>query len=89
MSEYLVDYGWFVWIIIGLLAGAIAKAVVPGRDPGGCLVTMVLGIAGAVLAGFVGQQMGLYQTGDSAGFIAAIVGAIAILLVYRLFTSMR
>ena len=89
MSEYLVDYGWFVWIIIGLLAGAIAKAVVPGRDPGGCLVTMVLGIAGAVLAGFVGQQMGLYQTGDSAGFIAAIVGAIGILLVYRLFTSMR
>jgi uncharacterized membrane protein YeaQ/YmgE (transglycosylase-associated protein family) len=89
MSEYLVDYGWFVWIIIGLLAGAIAKAVVPGRDPGGCLVTMVLGIGGAVLAGFIGQQLGWYRTGDSAGFLAAIVGAIAILLVYRLFARTR
>ncbi|MGE0179590.1 MAG: GlsB/YeaQ/YmgE family stress response membrane protein [Sphingomonas sp.] len=89
MSQYLVDYGWLGWIIIGLIAGAIAKAVVPGRDPGGCLVTMLLGIGGAVVAGFVGQQLGWYSTGDSAGFIAAIVGAIGILLVYRLFTSVR
>jgi uncharacterized membrane protein YeaQ/YmgE (transglycosylase-associated protein family) len=89
MSQYLANYGWLAWIVIGLIAGAIAKAVVPGRDPGGCLVTMVLGIAGAVLAGFVGQQLGWYETGDSAGFLAAIVGAIVILLVYRLFTSLR
>ena len=89
MSQYLVDYGWLGWIVIGLIAGAIAKAVVPGRDPGGCLVTMLLGIGGAVLAGFLGQQLGWYRTGDSAGFLAAIVGAIAILLVYRLFTSAR
>ena len=89
MSQYLVDYGWLGWIVIGLIAGAIAKAIVPGRDPGGCLVTMLLGIGGAVLAGVLGQQLGWYETGDSAGFIAAIVGAIGILLVYRLFSSMR
>ena len=89
MSEYLVDYGWLGWIVIGLIAGAIAKAIVPGRDPGGCLVTILLGIGGAVLAGFLGQQLGWYRTGDSAGFLAAIVGAIALLLVYRLFSSAR
>lgn len=84
MSEYLVDYGWLLWILIGLVAGAIAKAIVPGRDPGGCLMTILLGIGGAVLAGFLGQQLGWYRTGDSAGFFAAIVGAVLILLVYRL-----
>ena len=89
MSQYLVDYGWLGWIVIGLIAGAIAKAVVPGRDPGGCLVTMLIGIGGAVLAGFLGQQLGWYETGDSAGFLAAIVGAIGILLIYRLVTGMR
>jgi uncharacterized membrane protein YeaQ/YmgE (transglycosylase-associated protein family) len=89
MSQYLVDYGWLGWIVIGLIAGAIAKAVVPGRDPGGCLVTMLIGIGGAVLAGFLGQQLGWYQTGDSAGFLAAIVGAIGILLIYRLIAGMR
>ncbi len=86
MSQYLVDYGWFGWIIIGLVAGLIAKAIVPGRDPSGCLVTTALGIGGAVLAGFLGQQLGWYRTGDSAGFFAAIVGAMLILVVYRLIT---
>lgn len=89
MSQYLADYGWLGWIIIGLIAGAIAKAVVPGRDPGGCLVTILLGIGGAVLAGFLGEQLGWYDRRDSAGFLAAIVGAILILLVYRLFASRR
>jgi uncharacterized membrane protein YeaQ/YmgE (transglycosylase-associated protein family) len=84
MSEYLADHGWLGWILIGLLAGAIAKAVTPGRDPGGCLVTMIIGIAGAVLAGFLGQQLGWYDDGEGAGFLAAIVGAILILLGYRL-----
>jgi uncharacterized membrane protein YeaQ/YmgE (transglycosylase-associated protein family) len=89
MSEYMADYGWFGWIIIGLLAGAIAKAVTPGRDPGGCLVTMLIGIAGAVLAGFIGQQLNWYSPGEGAGFLAAIVGAILILLVYRLISRRR
>ena len=84
MSEYMADYGWFGWILIGLIAGAIAKAVMPGRDPGGCLVTILLGVAGAVLAGFLGQQLGWYSAGEGAGFLAAIVGAILILFVYRL-----
>lgn len=73
------------WIIIGLLAGAAAKLVMPGRDPGGCIVTMLLGIAGALLAGYVGRLAGFYNAGEAAGFIAATLGAIAILAVYRLF----
>ena len=85
MSEYLGDHGWLAWIVIGLLAGAIAKFLTPGRDPGGCLVTIVIGIAGAVLAGFLGQAIGWYGPGEGAGFLAAIVGAILILLVYRAF----
>jgi uncharacterized membrane protein YeaQ/YmgE (transglycosylase-associated protein family) len=84
MSQYLADYGWVTWIIIGLLAGLIAKAITPGRDPSGCIVTILLGIGGAVLAGFLGQQLGWYQAGQGAGFLAAIVGAVLLLFVYRL-----
>jgi uncharacterized membrane protein YeaQ/YmgE (transglycosylase-associated protein family) len=84
MSEYLADYGWLTWTIIGLIAGAIAKAITPGRDPSGCIVTILLGVGGAVLAGFLGQQLGWYRPGEGAGFLAAIVGAILILFVYRL-----
>ncbi|MDX3900997.1 MAG: GlsB/YeaQ/YmgE family stress response membrane protein [Sphingobium sp.] len=72
------------WIVIGLLAGAIARFIMPGRDPGGCVVTLLLGIAGALLAGYVGRLVGLYRADEQAGFIAAIIGAIAILLAYRL-----
>jgi uncharacterized membrane protein YeaQ/YmgE (transglycosylase-associated protein family) len=89
MSQYLADHGWLAWIVIGLIAGAIAKAITPGRDPGGCLVTIVIGIAGAVLAGFLGQQLGWYGQNEGAGFIAAIVGAILILLVYRMIAGRR
>ena len=84
MSEYLANYGWLTWIIIGLIAGAIAKAITPGRDPSGCIVTILIGIGGAVVAGFLGQQLGWYRQGEGAGFLAAIVGAILILFVYRL-----
>ena len=84
MAEYMADYGWLGWILIGLIAGAIAKAVMPGRDPGGCLVTILIGIAGAVLAGFLGRALGWYDTGEGAGFLAAIVGAVLILFVYRM-----
>ena len=89
MAEYMADYGWLVWILIGLLAGAIAKAIMPGRDPGGCLVTILLGIAGAVLAGFLGRALGWYEIGEGAGFLAAIVGAIIILFIYRLIAGRR
>ncbi|WP_066699922.1 GlsB/YeaQ/YmgE family stress response membrane protein [Sphingobium amiense] len=77
------------WIFIGLLAGALAKLVMPGRDPGGCVVTVLLGIAGALLAGFVGRLLGIYAPGQRGGFVAAVLGAIAILAVYRFFTARR
>lgn len=86
LSQYFADHGWLTWIIIGLIAGAIAKALMPGKDPGGCLITIVLGIAGALVAGFLGQAIGWYGPGEGAGFIAAIVGALIILGIYRLFS---
>ena len=85
MSEYMADYGWLGWILIGLIAGLSAKAIMPGRDPSGCIVTILLGVGGAVVAGFLGQQLGWYSQGEGAGFLAAIVGAMILLFVYRLF----
>jgi uncharacterized membrane protein YeaQ/YmgE (transglycosylase-associated protein family) len=72
-------------IVIGLVAGAVAKLLMPGKDPGGILVTILLGIAGAVLANLLGRLVGWYQPGESAGFIAATLGAILVLLLYRKF----
>ena len=72
-------------IIIGLVVGALAKLIMPGRDPGGIIVTILLGIAGAFIASFIGRQLGWYGPGQSAGIIASIVGAIALLLIYRMF----
>ncbi len=89
MSQYLHDYGFLGWILIGLLAGLIAKAITPGRDPQGCIVTILIGVAGAVLAGYLGQKLNWYGPGEGAGFLAAIVGAVLILLVYRLVAGRR
>lgn len=73
-----------LWIvIIGLVAGAIAKFIMPGKDPGGFLVTIGLGIAGALLATLIGKLIGWYKPGESAGFIGAIIGAIILLILYR------
>lgn len=80
----LEGYSWLWWIIIGGIAGGIAKLVMPGRDPGGCIVTILLGIAGAFVAGWLGQMVGWYRPGEGAGFLAAIVGAVIILGLYRL-----
>jgi len=75
----------FIWaIIIGFIAGAIAKFVMPGRDPGGFIVTTLLGIAGAVVATWLGRTLGWYHGAQGAGFIGAIVGAAIILFIYRL-----
>jgi uncharacterized membrane protein YeaQ/YmgE (transglycosylase-associated protein family) len=71
------------WILFGLIVGAIAKLVMPGRDPGGLVVTILLGIVGALVGGFIGRLLGLYQRGESAGFIMATIGAIVILFIYR------
>lgn len=73
------------WIIVGLFAGALARLVMPGRDPGGCVVTILLGIAGALLAGYVGRLLDVYAPGERASFIAAVLGSIAVLAIYRWF----
>jgi len=75
------------WIVFGLIVGAIAKLVMPGRDPGGVLVTIVLGIAGALLGGFLGRSLGWYQSGEAAGFVMATLGAVLLLFVYRRFAA--
>jgi len=85
----LADYGWLSWIVIGALAGGLAKLIMPGRDPGGCIVTILLGIGGAALAGFLGTTLGWYRQNEGAGFLAAIVGALLILLLYRLIARRR
>lgn len=80
-----------IWtLLIGLVAGALAKLIMPGRDPGGILVTMLLGVAGAFVAGFLGRAFGWYnEVGDGPGIIAAIVGALIILAGYRAIVGMR
>jgi uncharacterized membrane protein YeaQ/YmgE (transglycosylase-associated protein family) len=81
----------FLWtLIIGLIVGAIAKLLMPGRDPGGFIVTMLLGVAGALLAGFLGRALGWYDSpGSGPGIIASILGAMLLLFLYRLFTGRR
>lgn len=75
----------FIWsIIIGFIAGVVAKLLMPGRDPGGFIVTTLLGIVGAVVATWIGQAVGWYRPGEGAGFIGAVVGAIILLVLYRL-----
>jgi uncharacterized membrane protein YeaQ/YmgE (transglycosylase-associated protein family) len=72
-------------IVVGLIVGAIAKLLMPGKDPGGFIITILLGIAGAFIAGYLGQAIGWYQPGQPAGWIMSIVGAMILLLLYRLF----
>ena len=81
--------GILSWILFGLVVGIIAKLLMPGRDPGGFIVTILLGIAGALLGGFVGQAMGLYGPGESAGWIMSILGAIVLLVLYRMVARRR
>ena len=79
-----------VWMLfVGLVVGAIAKLLMPGRDPGGIFVTMLLGIAGALVAGFLGRGMGWYQEGQPVGLFASIIGAILLLAVYRMLAARR
>ena len=79
-----------IWtLIIGVVVGAIAKLLMPGRDPGGFFITMLLGIAGAFVGTFLGRALGLYAADQSAGFIASIVGAVILLAIYRLFTRRK
>ncbi len=77
------------WIIFGLIVGIVAKFLMPGRDPGGFVVTAVLGIVGALLGGYLGRAMGWYREGEPAGFIVAVIGAILVLVLYRLLVGRR
>jgi uncharacterized membrane protein YeaQ/YmgE (transglycosylase-associated protein family) len=81
--------GILTWILFGLIVGVLAKLVMPGRDPGGIIVTMLLGIAGAVLGGFIGRAMGLYGPGEAAGFLMSFLGAILLLVLYRMMVRRR
>ncbi len=75
----------YLWVaIIGLVVGALAKLIMPGKDPGGIFVTMLLGIAGSFLATFLGRALGWYREGQAAGFIMSLVGAIILLAIYRM-----
>ena len=82
-------FGVLGWIIFGLIVGAVAKLLMPGRDPGGFIITILLGIVGAVLGGFVGRALGWYGEGDSAGFLMSLVGAILVLAIYRMAIGRR
>ena len=77
------------WIIFGLVVGALAKLVMPGRDPGGIIVTIVLGIVGALLGGWLGRAIGLYGPDEAAGFVMALLGALILLGLYRLLVARR
>ena len=75
--------------IIGLIAGAVAKFLMPGKDPGGLIITTVLGIAGAFVGTWIGQTVGWYQAGATAGFVASVVGAMLLLWAYRMFSGRK
>lgn len=81
--------GIIATLIIGLLVGIVAKLLMPGRDPGGFIITVLLGIAGAFVATYLGQAIGFYEAGQAAGFIGAVVGAILLLMVYRAVAGRR
>jgi uncharacterized membrane protein YeaQ/YmgE (transglycosylase-associated protein family) len=75
------------WILFGLVVGILARFLMPGRDPGGFVVTIVLGVVGALLGGFLGRSVGWYQEGEPVGFLMAVLGAIVLLAVYRVFAG--
>jgi len=87
MDVFGSTHGYIMTFIIGLVVGIIAKFLMPGKDPGGFIITAILGIIGSFVATWIGKTMGWYQEGQSAGWIASIIGAIILLLIYRMFTK--
>jgi uncharacterized membrane protein YeaQ/YmgE (transglycosylase-associated protein family) len=81
--------GILSWILFGLVVGVIAKLLMPGRDPGGFVVTILLGVAGALFGGFIGRAMGFYGENQGAGWIMSILGAILLLALYRMMVRRR
>ena len=82
-------FGILGWIIFGLVVGVLAKILMPGKDPGGIIVTMLLGIVGALLGGFIGRALNFYQPGEPAGLLMSIVGAVLVLAIYRAMVRRR
>jgi uncharacterized membrane protein YeaQ/YmgE (transglycosylase-associated protein family) len=82
-------FGVIGWIFFGLIVGIVAKLLMPGRDPGGFIITIALGIVGAIVAGFLGRAMGLYGPDEPAGFLMSVVGAIVLLVIYRMLAPGR
>jgi uncharacterized membrane protein YeaQ/YmgE (transglycosylase-associated protein family) len=82
-------FGVLGWILFGLVVGVVAKLLMPGRDPGGFVITIVLGIVGALLGGFLGRAIGMYGPDDPAGFLMSLVGAVILLAIYRMFAGRR
>jgi uncharacterized membrane protein YeaQ/YmgE (transglycosylase-associated protein family) len=79
-----------IWtLIVGLVVGAIAKFLMPGKDPGGIIITMILGVAGAFIAHFLGVNLGWYVEGEPAGFVASVIGAVILLAIYRAVSGRR
>jgi len=76
-------------IVVGLIVGALAKLIMPGHDPGGIIVTILLGIGGSVIAGLIGRSVGWYTEGEPIGFLASVVGAIILLAIYRVIIGRR
>jgi len=85
----LLHHGFFGWILIGLVAGVLGKIIMPGKDPGGFIVTILIGIAGALLAGYLSPMMGLHIAAGWQSYAAATVGAIVLLALYRLIMTRR
>ena len=77
-------FGILGWIVFGLIVGVVAKLLMPGKDPGGIIVTILLGIAGAVIGGLIGRTLGWYGPNDAAGLIVSVIGAVLLLLLYRM-----
>jgi len=82
-------FGVIGWIIFGLIVGVIAKLLMPGRDPGGFVITILLGIVGAMFGGWIGRALGMYGPNQSAGFFMALLGAIILLAIYRVVIGRR
>ena len=82
-------FGILGWIIFGLIVGLVARLLHPGRDPGGFIITALIGIAGSLLGGFLGRALGLYRQGEGAGFLMSVAGAILLLVLYHAFSRRR
>jgi uncharacterized membrane protein YeaQ/YmgE (transglycosylase-associated protein family) len=80
----MADMGVLGWIVFGLIVGIVAKFLMPGRDPGGFIITILIGIAGALVGGYVGRAVGWYGEGDPVGFLMAVLGSIILLALYRM-----